>query len=911
MSEKILLGVAVVVVLILQGVGFCAELLVLSVYATIQSATDAAVDGDAVIGTQAGQFASDFALPDLYGNIITLSQFQGQDILLVFGNTRCPQCAARIPLLNELDSESDEGGLKVIFIAMGSTPAVVREYINDKNIKFDVLLDTNHSVGRAYGVRKVPEVFIIDGDGLIQYSGPREGPAIWYILEGKEIPEAVLTAMETNDYEQFHQADHDCESGYAAIINDCEERAPYLIYQPTVVVKPNENFSIPVHVDFSDCRESKKNYYIDLDADGIYEVTGQIERDYFLLNGNFKTEGNHRVKGKVEGTYGTADFQIDVYVTNEERTPQQVRQQLYSGLYRKQSETVTAQSTSDGIRTRRVLLYLGSYDEWDWVNSNLLYHVLQDKYNFTNDEIILYTYDNNVPESLTDFDPNWIDDTYKVDGSYNLTLVEDTFQFLSNELDGDDLLFVSYMGHGAGYYGPKTKRPYWNSLIPDSIYEGPIDPYEYDDPDYREDEFQTEFIPSGMVNCLKYDLMPKAMNTFLPCFTYYASPIYAGDTIYRFKVVSHFQNLPLIDDSLASDNDIYLEKVISYARCDLNRNTIIEEDERGLCDWDGDGNFFMTPWHDEYDEDDWFDKFTVEENYHPYSRINGQYYCYFDKNFDSTIDMMGFESNTDPLYLDCLEGVADPNDLVVTSSDTDNNGYANYLDINLDGDLEDYLSFDESLAIGPGLYDDELAVLFSMIDPNTTKIFLNESCFSGGFVRDLSAKNNITFGSSEEDDTSLGYFVRYFFMALNQGCENFGAPSYSSGYDCSSIYYDLDAGEPLDIDNDGIISIAEAFLKADEMRLGSIPIFDDNADLNESYGEELTLIHELQRSVGNIVPEGIYADSIFLDPNFYGDINEVTCYDFDGPLNFSSLSETIYHGQYYTDYIEKTVAFIK
>lgn len=851
---------------------------------------------DTEIGTHLLQLAPDFTLADIDGGAVTLSELRGRDILLVFGNTHCPHCAEQIPLLNELDAESNESGFKVIFIAMGDTPSVVRKYIKDRNVKFEVLLDTNRSVGRAYGVRKVPEAFIVGSDGLIQYSGPKQGPAIWYVLEGREIPEAVLTAMETNDGDELSKLAENCESEYAGIIDDCEKRAPYLIYQHTVVVKPNRAFSIPVHVDFSDCPESKKNYYIDFDADGIYEVTGQIERDYFLIEGNFQREGNHPVKGKVEGTYGTTPFLIDVYVTKQEITPRDVRKQLYPDLYRKRPERIKAQGTGDGIRKKRAVLFLGSSEERFWIDINLAYHVLQDKYNFTDDEIILYTYNSNVPASLTDFDPNWIDGT-----AFSSTSMQEVFSNLASDLDGDDWLFFVFDGHGSGYYGPRTRRPYYPKS-PDSIYEGPINPYEYDDPDYREDEFQTEFIPSGQVNCVKYDYVPKGLDTFVPCFTYYTSHISEGDTYYRFMVSSHFENLPLIDDSLLSDNDIYIEKIISYARCDLNRNTIIEANEINLCDWDGDGYTLTNPFTKEYDEDDWFDKFTAEENYHPYHKINGQYYCYFDKNLDNTLDMMGFESDSDPLYLDCLAGQADPNDLVATASDTDNNGYANYLDINLDGDLEDYLSFDETLSYGYSIDDDEFTALFSMIDPNTTKLFLTESCFSGGFLRDLSYLNVISMSASEEDDTSSGnYFIRQFFMGLNKGCELFGCTGYC--YDCNISWYS-NIEQNLDLDADQLISIAEAFRKSYEANPvdNDFPMIDDNGDLNESYGDELTFIHELSYSVGKEVPEGIYADSIVLDPNFYGDINEVTCYDFDGPLNFAGLSKIVNYGEYHNDY---------
>ncbi|MHC4687176.1 MAG: TlpA family protein disulfide reductase, partial [Planctomycetota bacterium] len=85
------------------------------------------------VGTYLGQLAPDFTLSDAGGRSVTLSELRGRDILLVFWDIRCPYCAAKIPLLNEVE----EGGLKVVSIALGATAAQVTKYIEDWNVKFD------------------------------------------------------------------------------------------------------------------------------------------------------------------------------------------------------------------------------------------------------------------------------------------------------------------------------------------------------------------------------------------------------------------------------------------------------------------------------------------------------------------------------------------------------------------------------------------------------------------------------------------------------------------------------------------------------------------------------------------------------------------------------------------------------
>jgi peroxiredoxin len=76
----------------------------------------------------------------------------------------------------------------VIFVALGATDATAEKYIKNRNIKFDVLVDTYRSTGRQYGVRRVPEVFIIGEDGLVEYCGPQDGSAIWHFLADQTAP---------------------------------------------------------------------------------------------------------------------------------------------------------------------------------------------------------------------------------------------------------------------------------------------------------------------------------------------------------------------------------------------------------------------------------------------------------------------------------------------------------------------------------------------------------------------------------------------------------------------------------------------------------------------------------------------------------------------------------------------------
>ncbi|MEM7453500.1 MAG: pre-peptidase C-terminal domain-containing protein [Planctomycetota bacterium] len=86
---------------------------------------------------------------------------------------------------------------------------------------------------------------------------------------------------------------------------------------------------------------------------------------------------------------------------------------------------------------------------------------------------------------------------------------------------------------------------------------------------------------------------------------------------------------------------------------------------------------------------------------------------------------------------------------------------------------------DETLAFPDfSITDDQLAEMLSAIDDDTLVILVLDSCFSGGFAKDIvSRPNRVGIFSSEEDTTSLtagkfeagGYLSRFFADAIEDG----------------------------------------------------------------------------------------------------------------------------------------------
>ena len=111
--------------------------------------------------------APHFILKDLDDVEVSLSDYNGKDVLLVFGATWCRICRAEIPRLKEWYSKYQEKNFELINIYIQESKEKVSSFVNKNEIPFKILLDENGNVAQLYGVRGVPTKYIISREGLV------------------------------------------------------------------------------------------------------------------------------------------------------------------------------------------------------------------------------------------------------------------------------------------------------------------------------------------------------------------------------------------------------------------------------------------------------------------------------------------------------------------------------------------------------------------------------------------------------------------------------------------------------------------------------------------------------------------------------------------------------------------------
>ena len=126
-------------------------------------------------GADVGKPAPAFSLQDQNGKTVSLSDYSGKIVVLEWTNPNCPivQRHYRAKTMVTLAGEFVPKG--VVWLAVNSThtdgDAENLAWVNKNGLSYPVLNDASGTVGKAYGAKTTPNMFIIGKDGTLLYSG--------------------------------------------------------------------------------------------------------------------------------------------------------------------------------------------------------------------------------------------------------------------------------------------------------------------------------------------------------------------------------------------------------------------------------------------------------------------------------------------------------------------------------------------------------------------------------------------------------------------------------------------------------------------------------------------------------------------------------------------------------------------
>ena len=130
---------------------------------------------------EVGQRAPEFSLPDAAGTARSLSDFAGKFVVLEWFNNECPFVRKHYDSGNMQRLQEASTAKGVIWLTIASsapgkqgymTPAQAQGVIQTRQAhQTALLLDPDGTVGRRYGAKTTPSLFIVNPEGVLIYAG--------------------------------------------------------------------------------------------------------------------------------------------------------------------------------------------------------------------------------------------------------------------------------------------------------------------------------------------------------------------------------------------------------------------------------------------------------------------------------------------------------------------------------------------------------------------------------------------------------------------------------------------------------------------------------------------------------------------------------------------------------------------
>jgi methylamine dehydrogenase accessory protein MauD len=136
-------------------------------------------------GLKPGKKAPDFTLPSTDGKEISLHDFAGRKVLLVFTQSGCSPCKKIVPHLNRL------GPAEQVLIVNNGDLEATRKWSAEVAARFPVLAQEKFTISKKYEVFATPFAFLIDEKGVIASKGTiNDRQHIRYVLSDTRVGES-------------------------------------------------------------------------------------------------------------------------------------------------------------------------------------------------------------------------------------------------------------------------------------------------------------------------------------------------------------------------------------------------------------------------------------------------------------------------------------------------------------------------------------------------------------------------------------------------------------------------------------------------------------------------------------------------------------------------------------------------
>lgn len=137
--------------------------------------------GPALAAATVGQAAPNFTAVDASGKSVRLADFKGRHVVLEWVNPGCPYVRRHYDSANMQGTQKEATAQGVVWLAVNSTaqdagdyltPAAMTQWMQTQRAAATAtLMDADGQVGRAYGARTTPHMYVVNPAGTLVYAG--------------------------------------------------------------------------------------------------------------------------------------------------------------------------------------------------------------------------------------------------------------------------------------------------------------------------------------------------------------------------------------------------------------------------------------------------------------------------------------------------------------------------------------------------------------------------------------------------------------------------------------------------------------------------------------------------------------------------------------------------------------------
>ena len=151
------------------------------VFSTALAAALSLAAATALASATVGQPAPAFSAVDTSGKTVSLADYKGRHVVLEWVNPGCPYVRKHYDSDNMQATQKGAADKGVVWLAVNSTAAEHGDYMKPAGLAewmkkhqaaaTATLMDEQGTIGRAYGARTTPHMYVINPQGTLVYAG--------------------------------------------------------------------------------------------------------------------------------------------------------------------------------------------------------------------------------------------------------------------------------------------------------------------------------------------------------------------------------------------------------------------------------------------------------------------------------------------------------------------------------------------------------------------------------------------------------------------------------------------------------------------------------------------------------------------------------------------------------------------